>query len=318
MKDIDSSADFTKPTGRRTIVAATRSPCGRRFHASVVAFAACWRTRHADARRHRERKMTMPPRRGKVTAAANCPANRSQRRVRPLAQKPVGRVEEDQVAAHRRRALAVRVEPTKQVARDDLARGRATPSVAMFFSSRLRRRAIGLEERRERRPAAEALQPHAAGPGEAVVDRRVRDQRGEDVEQRLLHPVGDRPGGVALGREQPSPAEFACDDAHASECSDRECFTHFAVRSGRDSLRTGNPAVRSGLYEPLSLNRRLTSDFVCLTLRDSGDFAAKSRLSVGNHTQQPRATSRESSSSWHSKLASTVSAASVGWSSARA
>src|SRR4029079_19451666 len=80
-------------------------------------------------------------------------------------------------------------------------------------------RAVGLEERGVTGAAAQAFEAHAPGPGEAVVHPRALDVWREDVEERLLHPVGDRPGDVARRGQELSAAKLAGDDAHRRQSS---------------------------------------------------------------------------------------------------
>src|SRR5207248_2283431 len=71
-------------------------------------------------------------------------------------------------------------EPAEQVAGDHPA-PRRLPQHFNVPPQAGDRGAVGLEERRAGRAAAEAFEAHAAGAGEAVVDARVGQARGEDV-----------------------------------------------------------------------------------------------------------------------------------------
>src|SRR4051794_3426852 len=78
---------------------------------------------------------------------------------------------------------------------------------------------IYLEERGVLCAAAEAFKAHTAGAGEAVVYAGIGDQRRDDVEEGLLHAIGDRPRGVPGGGQEGAAAEFARNDAHLLKSS---------------------------------------------------------------------------------------------------
>jgi uncharacterized protein len=86
------------------------------------------------------------------------------------------------------------------------------------------RLAMRLEKRHSFRPAAERLKPKTARPGEAVIDHGVGKQRRDDIENRLLHPIGDGPGLVARRRQQTTPTKLARDDSHARSLAKTPCF----------------------------------------------------------------------------------------------
>ena len=67
---------------------------------------------------------------------------------------------------------------------------------------------------RARRAARERLEPHRPGAGEEIEHGRAVDGA-DQVEGGLADAVGGRPRVAALRREDPGPAVFAADDAHA-------------------------------------------------------------------------------------------------------
>src|ERR1041385_8750396 len=66
------------------------------------------------------------------------------------------------------------------------------------------------------RTAAETFQPHAPGPGETVINRRIiAQQGGDDIEERLFYTVGDRPGRlIRFRRQQASSPKLSRDNPH--------------------------------------------------------------------------------------------------------
>ena len=133
--------------------------------------------------------------------------------LRPLAEETVGRVEEDDVDVLRG---GRGVEPSEQVAGDDRAAVGDAQGRDVFLQA-VEGGPVGFEEGGVGRAAAERFEAHAPRAGETVVDAGAVDHGGEDVEQRLLHPVGDGARDVAGGGEEPAPAELAGDDAHGAE-----------------------------------------------------------------------------------------------------
>ncbi len=70
-------------------------------------------------------------------------------------------------------------------------------------------------KRTKDRATAQGFDAHCSRPGEQIPPGGVHHIPGQDVEQRFLHPVGDRAGGVAGHGLQLASARRAGDDSKA-------------------------------------------------------------------------------------------------------
>lgn len=130
--------------------------------------------------------------------------------VAPFAQKAVGRIEKYKVRLIPGRYVG---KPAKQIPGHYLAAMLIIDSGNIPLQPAYRR-TVGFEKSNRLRAPAQAFKPHAAGAGEAVVNNRIGNQRRENIEKRLLHPIGDRARDVTLRREKFSPAMFPGNDPH--------------------------------------------------------------------------------------------------------
>ena len=116
----------------------------------------------------------------------------------------VRRVDEDDVERARRRPRrrpASRATSARTIARP----ARRARSGTRFAAIVAHGAAVALDERRPRGAARQRLDPGGAAAREQVEDRRAAEVGLEDREQRLLDPVGERPGPVARSDERRAP-----------------------------------------------------------------------------------------------------------------
>lgn len=102
----------------------------------------------------------------------------------------------------------------ERVADNDLAAIFAAERLDVGFQN-LGDGAVALDEGAEGGAAGEGLEADGAGAGEGVEDVGVFEVAAEEIEERLLHAIGDGAGLGVLGwRLELSGAELAGDDAH--------------------------------------------------------------------------------------------------------
>ena len=83
---------------------------------------------------------------------------------------------------------------------------------------------VALDEDRPRRAARERLDPGRAAAGEEIQDARADEVRLEDREERLLHPVGQRPRPLPRRRRQPAARRAPGDDPPGVSHSSRPAW----------------------------------------------------------------------------------------------
>src|SRR4051812_49342936 len=95
----------------------------------------------------------------------------------PLSEKPIRRVEKNQVRAISKINIGVILKPSKQIPRDHLRNLLFVNRFDVSLQPR-QRGAVSLEKRDGTCPPADAFQSHASGAGETVVDASAGDVGG--------------------------------------------------------------------------------------------------------------------------------------------
>jgi hypothetical protein len=139
---------------------------------------------------------------------------------RLLADETVGGIEKEDVDPRIGGWRVARIfEPSKQIAGMDAASFRYAQDADILAQS-IQGRSIGFEEIDECRSSAETFQSHAACPRKTIRHPAIRQQGGQDIEKRLLDPIGDGTRDIAGRRDQVAATKFAGDDAHGIQSSE--------------------------------------------------------------------------------------------------